>query len=799
VNNIEFLGTSGSKATSQATTCVKVSKHCVIDAGNIIAGMGTHVYDIEHIFLTHSHFDHIIDIPFLADLFVIKKKVPLKIYGLKETLYNLRQFIFNHHIWPNFEEIHLLHSDDFTVKFIEIHPNQCYEIDGITLTPFKTNHTNGSCGYLIEQNKHAVLFTSDTYKCQEIWDMLDAYPHIHSLVVDVSFPSSYEQLAHDSKHMTPKILAEELLLCKRKDFRIFPIHLKPTLESTIKYEIKELGIFERGGHVLEGFESLPYDPSVNAPMLFRHGGHSVTSQIIAIGTALTAEKNIDKLLEMIIIQTKLLTHADAGTLYLYNSKKKQLEFKVVQNDSLKIKKTIITESSDWKTLPLYNAEGQENRSLVATICALEDKIINIEDVYDSTEYDFTGTVFFDKEKNYRSQSMLVLPLKDHDDNLIAVLQLINKQEGDGTIIPFTFDDEEIAVSLGSQAAVALTKQRLINDLELLLESFLNTINVAIEEKSPYTAGHIDKMVDLSLVLAREISNDKEYFPHISYNDDQLKEIKFAALMHDIGKITTPEHVIDKSTKLETIYDRIHTVELRFEILKRDAYIEYLEAKNGISDPTELHNLEAKYNKSLQRLDEEINFLKTANIGGEYFSDENIQRVRSIAQRSIRLNGTDGALLSENELENLTVQKGTLTYDQRMIINNHAHVSLRMLEKLPFPRKLERVAEIACGHHEKINGGGYPLGLKGDELSFEARILAIADIFEALSASDRPYKKAKKLSEAMKILFFMAKDGDIDIDIIRFFYESGLYLRYAKTTLLPENIDEVILNFNAIVK
>ena len=797
MNYIEFLGTSGSKATSQATTCLKVSKHCVIDAGNIIAGMGTHVYDIEHIFLTHSHFDHIIDIPFLADLFVIKKEVPLKIYGLKETLSNLRQFIFNQHIWPNFEEINLLHSDDLTVKFIEIHPNQCYEIDGITLTPFKTNHTNGSCGYIIEQNKHAVLFTSDTYKCKEIWDLLDANAHIHSLVIDVSFPSSYEQLAHDSKHLTPKILAEELSNCKRKDFRIFPIHLKPTLESTIKYELKEFGIFERGGHVLEGFECLPYDPANNPPMLFRHGGHSITSQIIAIVTALTAEKNIDKLLEMIIIQTKLLTHADAGTLYLYNSKKKQLEFKVIQNDSLKIEKTIITESSDWKTLPLYDSVGQENRSLVATVCALEEMIINIEDVYESTEYDFTGTVLFDKAKNYRSQSMLVLPLKDHDDNLIAVLQLINKQEGDGTIIPFTFDDEEIAVSLGSQAAVALTKQRLINDLELLLESFLTTINVAIEEKSPYTAGHIDKMVDLSLVLAREISIDKEYFPNITYNDDQLKEIKFAALMHDIGKITTPEHVIDKSTKLETIYDRIHSVELRFEILKRDAYIQYLEAKSAVSDPDLLQDIEVKYNENLQQLDEEIDFLKTANIGGEYFSDENIERVRSIAQRTIRLNGADGALLTENELENLTVQKGTLTHDQRMIINNHAHVSLRMLEQLPFPRKLERVAEIACGHHEKINGGGYPLGLKGDELSFEARILAIADIFEALSASDRPYKKAKKLSEAMKILFFMAKDGEIDIDIIRFFYESGLYLRYAKTTLLPENIDEVILNFNTV--
>ena len=798
MNYIEFLGTSGSKAASQATMCLKVSKHCVIDAGNIIAGCGTHLYDIEHIFLTHAHLDHIIDIPFLADLFVIKKKVPLKIYGLKETLDHLRQFIFNHHIWPNFEEINLLQSDSSTVKFIEIFPNQTYEIDGITLTPFKTNHTNGSCGYLIEQNNHGVLFTSDTYKCQEIWDMLDANPQVHSLIVDISFPSSYDEIARNSKHMTPKILAEELLLCKRNDFRVFPIHLKPSLESTIKHELKEMGIFERGGHVLEGFERLAYNPATNTAMFFKHSSHSITSQIIAIGTALTAEKNIDKLLEMIISQTKLLTHADAGTLYLYNSKKKQLEFKVVQNDSLGIQKTILSESPDWKTLPLFDDNGQENRSLVSAVCALEKRTISIDDVYESKEYDFAGTVLFDKEKQYRSKSMLVLPLMDHDDNLIGVLQLINKVEGDGTVIPFTFDDEEIATSLGSQAAVALIKQRLINDLESLLESFLNTINVAIEEKSPYTAGHIDKMVDLSLVLAREISNDEEYFPEISYNEDQLKEIKFAALMHDIGKITTPEHIIDKTTKLETIYDRIEMIELKYEILKRDAYAEFMIEKNNAFDNDTLEKYEESYQNRLKQLDDEILFLQTANIGSEFFSNEDIERIHQIAQRTVEISGKKQYILSEDEIANLCVQKGTLTYDQRMIINNHAHVSLRMLQQLPFPHKLERVAEIACGHHEKVNGGGYPLGLKGDELSFEARILAIADIFEALTASDRPYKKAKKLSEAMKILFFMVKDGHIDTDITRFFYESGLYLRFAQRVLLPENIDEVNLNFESII-
>ncbi len=262
MNYIEFLGTSGTKTSSAGTTCLRVSKSCVIDAGSLIDGMGEELFLIEHIFLTHSHLDHIIDIAFMADLFVTQKKSPLKIYGLKQTLDNLRHFIFNHQIWPNFEEINLIQHDAKTIEFIEIHPDEKYSIDGIVLTPFKTNHTDGSCGYLIEQNENGVLFTSDTYRCQKIWDILESHPHIHSLVIDVSFPSSYEKLAKDSKHMTPQILAEELEIFNRKDFKIYPMHLKSLFETTIRDELSALGILERGGHVLERYDRLSYDPAI---------------------------------------------------------------------------------------------------------------------------------------------------------------------------------------------------------------------------------------------------------------------------------------------------------------------------------------------------------------------------------------------------------------------------------------------------------------------------------------------------------------------------------------------------------
>lgn len=247
---IEFLGTGGTRTPSQGTTCLQVSDHCVIDAGNLINSFGNDVFTIEHIFLTHSHLDHIIDIPFLADLFVTQRAISLKIYGLKPTLDDLRQFIFNHRIWPNFEEITLIGHTDKTIELIELDLETPYPVDDITLTPFKTDHTEGSCGYIIEKNGSAILFTADTYRCNRIWELLDERPSIHTLIVEVSFPSTYEQLAYDSKHLTPALLADELKKCKREDFVIHVMHLKVLFWKTIIEELRSLNLLRNGGQVL---------------------------------------------------------------------------------------------------------------------------------------------------------------------------------------------------------------------------------------------------------------------------------------------------------------------------------------------------------------------------------------------------------------------------------------------------------------------------------------------------------------------------------------------------------------------
>jgi len=258
MDSIEFLGTGGTRTPTQGTTCVRVSKHCVIDAGNLINTLGEDVFTIEHIFLTHSHLDHIIDIPFLADLFVTQKSIALKIYGLKATLDDLRQFIFNHRIWPNFEEINLIGHDNKTIELIEIIPERSYPIDGVILTPFKTNHTDGSCGYKIEKNGAGILFTADTYKCPRIWELLDENPHIHTLVTEVSFPSSFDKLAFDSKHLTPSLLKSELEQCKRDDFRLYAMHLKTLFAPTIIHELKTMKLLRNKGKVLSDYDTIVF-------------------------------------------------------------------------------------------------------------------------------------------------------------------------------------------------------------------------------------------------------------------------------------------------------------------------------------------------------------------------------------------------------------------------------------------------------------------------------------------------------------------------------------------------------------
>jgi HD-GYP domain-containing protein (c-di-GMP phosphodiesterase class II) len=521
-------------------------------------------------------------------------------------------------------------------------------------------------------------------------------------------------------------------------------------------------------------------------------------QLNTIGAALSNERDIDTLLENILIAAKTITHADGGTLYRVTEDEQSLRFEIVRNDSLGIAMGGTSGNPiPFPPLPLHTESGEDNNSMVAAYAAIHQKTVNIADAYVAEGFDFSGTRKFDEHTGYRSQSFLTVPMKNHENAVIGVLQLINSIDEDTKqVVPFSSADQRLAESLASQAAIALTNRQLISQLEELFEAFIQLINVAIDEKSPYTGGHCERVPILTMMLAEAV-NETSVGPLAGFrmSDKDRYELKIAGLLHDCGKVTTPVHVVDKATKLQTLFDRIHLVDTRFEVLKRDARIAMLEARLGLGDKLEAHAvaaLEADLKRHLDQLESDRAFLRQANIGSELMTPEDQERVRRIASdyRWIDVDGKAANFLTDEELENLNIRAGTLTQAERDTINYHIVATIKMLEQLPWPKHLRNVPEYAGGHHERMDGKGYPKGLSRDQMSVQARVMGIADIFEALTARDRPYKRGKTLSESLDILGKFKLNGHIDPDLFDVFVRQKVYLRYADRFLDPVQIDEV---------
>ena len=513
-----------------------------------------------------------------------------------------------------------------------------------------------------------------------------------------------------------------------------------------------------------------------------------------IGIALSQEKDINRLLETILTAAKTITNADGGTLYRLVDDK--LKFEIVLNDSLKIEMGGTTGLAiPFYPIPLHQPDGSENNNMVAAYAALHDETVNIADAYTAEGFDFSGTRNFDKKTGYRSISFLTIPMKDHEGEIIGVLQLLNAQDENRKVIAFNNEDQRLAESLASQAAIALTNRILINQLEELFESLIDLINSAIDDKSPYTGGHCQRVPALTMMLA-EAASRSTVGPLADFrmSEKDRYELKIAGLLHDCGKITTPVHVVDKATKLETIFDRIEFVSQRFEILKRDAEIEMLHAKIGHlsrGDNGAVARDELAYQTRVRQLDDDCAFLKRTNIGGEKMRPEDQARVETIANyRFKNAEGIENSFLSEDEKDNFNIPYGTLTPAERKTINHHIDATIKMLEALPWPRHLLKVPEYAGGHHERMDGKGYPRGLTRDQMSVQARVMGIADIFEALTAKDRPYKPGKTLSESLHILGKFKLNGHIDPDLFDVFVREKVYLKYAQQFLDAAQVDVV---------
>ena len=555
--------------------------------------------------------------------------------------------------------------------------------------------------------------------------------------------------------------------------------------------------------------------------------------LVETGLALSMERDRMELLRKIVFGGRELLNCSIGTLFLM-SESGTLDF------------AIRTNAGDLPStgIPLHDpVTGEPNDNYVVVWAALHNQPVVIDDVYSETRFDLSGTKRFSEESGFRTVSMLTVPLSPRDGEVIGVLQYLNALDPEtGEVTTFTPELVRFIMALAAEAAVALDNHQLVEAQQRLVDAMIQMIAGAIDAKSPYTGGHCERVPELAIMLAEEASR-KTDGPLADFGfetEEAWREFRIGAWLHDCGKVTTPEYVVDKATKLETIYNRIHEIRMRFEVLLRDAQIERLEAIVGGEPHAQA---DQRFAARKAKLVDDFAFVAECNIGGEFMAPERIERLEEIAAETWQRHFDDRLglgheelrrysadppplpaieplladkpqhiqprteskaldpkyrfklkvpqyLYNQGELYNLSISRGTLTEEDRFKINEHIIQTIVMLENMPFPKNLKRVPEYAGTHHETLVGSGYPRKLTQDDLSIPARIMAIADIFEALTAADRPYKKAKTLSESIKILSFFKKDQHIDPDLFDLFLTSGVYKRYAERYLLPEQIDEV---------
>jgi response regulator RpfG family c-di-GMP phosphodiesterase len=559
--------------------------------------------------------------------------------------------------------------------------------------------------------------------------------------------------------------------------------------------------------------------------------------LIENGLLMSMTRERSTLIRHTLFEGQRLLHCDAASLYLV-TEQKTLRFVMRTRDD-EIASTEI---------PLYDAgTGQPNEHHVSTRSALRKQSILIDDVYQETRFDLSGTRQFDAHSGYRTVSMLTVPMAPRGGDVVGVLQFINKLDPTtGAITPFPSDLVPLVEALAAHAAVTLDNLQLLDARKAFVESLIHTIATAIDAKSPYTGRHSARVPELALMLA-EAAHAANHGPLADFafeSEDEWHEFRVGAWLHDCGKITTPEYVIDKATKLETIYNRLHEIRMRFEVLLRDADLARWQAMaNGV----DAAQAQATFEACKAQLIDDFAFIAEHNIGEENMSPAQVARVRQISQTTWLRHFDDRLglaheellrrqsrpeqplpvrehlladqphhlierteadlpnpdfgfkvdvpqhLYNQGEIYNLNVRQGTLTAEERYKINEHMIHGIMMLERMPFPKPLARVPEYAGTHHETLNGTGYPRKLGPDDLSVPARIMMIADIFEALTAADRPYKTPKKFSEALSILHSLKVKGHIDADLFDLFLTSGVHLQYAEKFLVPQQVDPVDIN------
>jgi len=486
------------------------------------------------------------------------------------------------------------------------------------------------------------------------------------------------------------------------------------------------------------------------------------NRLIEIGISLSAELDLDVLLEKIVHHARELTNADGGTLYLLQDG--ALHFKIIQNASLGVFQGGTGSHINLPPVPL-------EKSNVSAYAAITGETIVVDDVYTSEMFDFTGPRAYDEKMGYRSKSMVVVPMKNHKGECIGVLQLLNALSPDRReVIPFHSSLIDLVRALASQAAIAISNTMLIRETKALFESLIKVLAVAVDAKSHYTGNHVHRVAALNVHLAEAVNRaETGPFAAVRFSEEEMEAIRLAGWLHDIGKVVTPVWIMDKAVKLEAITDRMEIIRLRFALIKALREIEKR------TDPTRGSLPEADGESA--ELDEILAFLERCNRPGEFLEDAAVERLAEIAGRVYKAAGKEYPLLTEEERRCLSVRRGSLTAEEMETMRAHVKWTRKLLSEVPFTGALARVPLYAGQHHEKLDGSGYPLGLKAEEIPLPSRILAICDLYEALSATDRPYKKALPREKIVAILRDAAARGEIDADLLELMLREGVIERF----------------------
>jgi HD-GYP domain-containing protein (c-di-GMP phosphodiesterase class II)/CHASE2 domain-containing sensor protein len=565
------------------------------------------------------------------------------------------------------------------------------------------------------------------------------------------------------------------------------------------------------------------------------------ARLVDNGIMLGREKDRDKLLRQTLQSAQAMANCQRATLFLRT-----------ERDTLQFAMTTGADPMPTYEIPLHHPDGKPNDKQVAPYVVLSGKTVVVDNIWNDPTFDMAPTQAFSKTSGLRIRGTLNVPMQSGEGKVIGMIQLMNAL-APRSHLPVNFDPKihGFMEALAAQAAVAIENRNLMEAQKGLMDSMIQIIAGAIDTKSPYTGGHCERVPELAMMLAREACQVKTgALAEFEFKtDEEWREFRIGAWLHDCGKVTTPEYVVDKATKLETIFNRIHEIRTRFEVLLRDAEItRLLSVHEAHADPLAAQQ---QCDARKAQLVNDFAFVAECNVGGEFMAPDKVERLRQIAQTTWTRNfdhrlglssdelarcdqdpaAAQGSALpatellladkplhlferppnkalderygfklkvpqylyNRGELYNLSISRGTLTDEERFKINEHIIQTIVMLEQMPLPPELKRVPEYAGTHHETLTGSGYPRKLDESQLSVPSRIMAIADIFEALTASDRPYKKAKTLSESIKILSFFKKDRHIDPVLFDLFLSSGVYLTYARQYLQPEQIDEVDLS------